>query len=628
MNTPRILRIDIETRSRVDLLKSGVYRYVECPDFEILMCAWSDDLENVHLAVGREEIDAIPGLYDSDTFIVAHNANFERICFSAHLGLPVGEYLDPRRFIDTAALAAIYGYPRSLEKSAEALGGPKKDAAGTALIKFFSIPRRDGKFNQPEDDLEKWQQFCDYCVQDVHTMNGIEEQLLPEGEIALPGAEESIYISDQLVNDRGILLDVEMAEAAVESAETNRMVQELRIIKLTGVQNPGSVQQMSSWLATVGVDLPDLKKATVEKFLGSKKLASHPQAELIREVLSLRLELALVASSKYSAALARVNSDGRVRGSFQYFGAHTGRWAGRGVQLQNLPSASLDKDHPRPDELIAQTIVDLKVSGDTTPNELKSLVRSMFVGPYTVVDYSAIEARVLAWLADERWALDAFSAGRDIYVETAERMGQGMTRKEGKVAVLALGYNGGVGSLEAMGAEGSEEQLRFLVNQWRDANPRITRLWPQMEESFKRGGKVGKLMTVHRDGRDRMIELPSGRSLVYHDVRGRKEVDQWGRERIRLTYLDPQKPGFRKDTYGGRLTENVTQAVARDILAEALVRLHASDYQVALHVHDEIGVEGLHPISEITRIMTTGSDWTEGLPLDAEGYHCPRYRKD
>lgn len=453
-------------------------------------------------------------------------------------------------------------------------------------------------------------------------MNGIERELLPEGQDILPYSEEAIYQADQKILDQGIEVDLEMAELAVSAAETNSMVQSLRISELTGVLNPGSVQQMGEWLASRGIAVPDLKKATVEKLLEQGGLP-----EDVEEVLRLRLELALVASKKYSAALDRVNSDGRLRGSFQYFGAHTGRWAGRGVQLQNLPSAALDKDHPDPDALIESTILDLKTSGEASPLALKSLVRSMFLGPYTVVDYSAIEARVLAWLAGEQWALDAFAAGRDIYVETAERMGQGMTRKEGKVAVLALGYNGGVGSLEAMGAEGSEEQLRFLVNQWREANQHITRLWPQMEQSFKRGGPVGKLMRVHKDGRDRHIELPSGRMISYHDVRGKKTIDQWGREVIRISYLDPQMPGFRKDTYGGRLTENVTQAVARDILAEALVRLQSRGYTIVGHVHDEILVLGEHPVAEVSSIMSEDPGWAGGLPLAAEGYHCPRYRK-
>jgi len=338
MNTPKLLRVDIETRSSTDLIKSGVYAYVEDPDFEILMCAWSDDLETVQIAIGREEIDAIPGLYDPDVTIVAHNANFERICFSAHLGMPVGEYLDPRRFIDTAALAAIYGYPRKLEKVAEALGGPKKDAAGTALIKLFSVPnarrkkRPDGQynppgsFNQPEHFPEEWKAFCDYCVQDVHTMNGIEKELLPEGETTLPFGEEEVYVSDQLVNDQGIEVDTDMAELAVNAAETNSMVQSLRISELTGVVNPGSVQQMMEWLTGQGLEVKDLKKATVEQLLEAEDL-DH----VVREVLELRLELALVAAKKYSAALDRVSSDGPLRGPFQNFGAHTGSWAGRGV---------------------------------------------------------------------------------------------------------------------------------------------------------------------------------------------------------------------------------------------------------------------------------------------------------
>lgn len=621
MHTPNYLYLDLETKSRVDLKKSNVYRYVEDDEFDILMAIWSTDLETVHVEFGSEAINSIPGLWDPETTIVAHNAPFERIALSAYHGLPVGEYLDPRRFIDTMAIAAQQGYPRSLDKLAKALGTALKDSAGTALINFFCKPRRDGTFNTAADNPEKWDQFVEYGRQDVVTLIEVHEKLTLEGSEDLIPMERDILLVDQLINDSGITVDTDMVETAVDAADLNRMVQELRITELTGMPNPGSNAQMMRYLTLSGLKPKNLQKATVDALL--KKDLDPVQ----REVLELRVELALVAAKKYTAALDRVNSDGKLRGTFQYFGAHTGRWSGRGVQLQNLPSTTLDKDHPDLDQLIGETVLDMKLSGEADAVTLKALVRSMFTGPFTVVDYSAIEARVLAWLADERWALDAFSAGRDIYVETAERMGQGMTRKEGKVAVLALGYNGGIGSLEAMGAEGSEEQLRFLVNQWRDANQRITRMWPKLEDAFKYGSSVGKFLKVEKDGRDRAITLPSGRQLIYHDVRGRREVDQWGRDRLRLSYLDPQMPGMRKDTYGGRLTENVTQAVARDILAQAMVRLHDRGYTTTLHVHDEIGLLGTHPVDEISSIMTEDPGWASGLPLDAEGYHCPRYRK-
>lgn len=622
MDTPNILWLDIETRSRVDLKKSNVYRYVEDPDFKILMCAWSLNDSPVEIVTDQEDIRDIPGLLDPETIIVAHNAAFERICFSQFAGLPVGEYLPASRFICTMALAALGGYPRKLEDLAKGLGVAAKDAAGTVLINFFCKPNRKGEFNSPEDNPEKWQQFLDYCVQDVIVLREVHRVLDDKGLFDLTPMEREIYNVDQKINDGGAEVDLEMAELAVEASDNNRMIQELRISEISGIHNPGSGPQMTEWLASKGVKTPNLQKDTVTKLL---KEATDP---VVREVLELRQEIALVAAKKYTAATDRLNSDDRLRGTFQYFGAHTGRWSGRGVQLQNLPSASLDKDHEQPDLLIANTILDLKLTGEADANTLKALVRSMFVGPFTVVDYAAIEARVLAWLAGEKWALEAFRAGRDIYVETAERMGQGMTRKEGKVAVLALGYNGGTGSLEAMGAEGSEEQLRFLVNQWRDANTRITAMWPIMEESFKHGGSVGKYITIRKDKRDRIVVLPSGREIIYHDVRGRREIDQWGRDRLRLSYLDPQVPGYRKDTYGGRLTENVTQAVARDILAEAMVRLDKQGYEIALHVHDEIGVAGTHPIDVISQIMSVDPGWAKGLPLDAEGYHCPRYRKD
>lgn len=622
MKPTNVLDIDIETRSRVDLKKSNAYAYVEDSDFKILMAAYSYNDGPVQLVTDEDDIWDIPGLFDPDTVVVAHNAAFERVCFSAFSGLPVGHYLEPGRFLCTQALGSMKGYPRSLEKMAAALGVEAKDGAGTALINFFCKPNRKGEFNSPEDHPEKWQQFKDYCVQDVVVLQGIRKALDPDNLLALPDGEEEVYNTDQQVNDGGLDVDTDLCEIAMDAADLNRMVQEIRISELTGVANPGSGPQMLGWLQGQGVAVDNLRAATVTQLLEDSSLSP-----VVREVLELRQELALVASKKYGAALDRVNSDGRLRGTFQYFGAHTGRWAGRGVQLQNLPSASLSDDEDAVDQIIGEAVADLKQTRQADAQTLKALVRPMFTGPFTVVDYSAIEARVLAWLAGEQWVLEAFAKGRDIYVETASRMGPTMTRKEGKVAVLALGYNGGVGSLQAFNAEGSTDQLQGLVNKWREANSKITRFWPILEDAFKHGSAAGKLIRVEKDGRDRAVVLPSGRSIEYHDVRGKKERDQWGRERVRLSYLDPQKPGFRKDTYGGRLTENVTQAVARDILALAMVRLQQRGYKIAFHVHDEIGLEGTFPIDEVSSIMSEDPGWAKGLPLSAEGYHCPRYRK-
>jgi DNA polymerase len=623
------LYIDIETYSSVDIKKNSVYKYAAAPDFLILMAAWAIDDGPVQIALDPGDINAIPGLWDDQVEKVAHNAAFERICFSAFLrevadwvgqDIEPHEYLRPEDWTDTMALASEWGYPKSLGQLAKALGAEEKDEAGTRLINLFCKPNRKGQRTLPEDKPEEWQQFIAYCGQDVETLRDVHHKL-PDWPTE---TERQTYLVDQYINDRGIAVDVEMARSAVATAEDNRMVDEIEFMRLTKVQNPGSNPQVLGWLKDQGVPATNLQAATVTELLAGDDLTPK-----VRRVLELRQDLALVAAKKYSAALDRVNADGRLRGAFAFFGAHTGRWAGRGVQLQNLPSATLGgKDAPdhEIETAIAVGVLDLKLGLGADAHTLKALVRAMFTGPLTVVDYASIEARVLAWLAGEEWALGAFADGRDIYVETAERMG-GMTRKEGKVAVLALGYNGGVNSLRAMGADGSDKQLQRLVTQWRNANPAIVDLWAEMDSAFKAGdASVGDYMYVEKDGNDRLIRLPSGRAVVYHDVRQKWQETQFGRRRV-ADFADPKGPGFRTATYGGRLCENVTQAVARDILADALVRLHGKGYPIALHVHDEVGIDGDYPVDEIVRVMTDKPAWAKGLPIAAEGYKCRRYRK-
>ena len=618
-----ILYCDIETYSDVDLKKSNVYRYVASPQFQILFAWWAVDDEPLQLALGADAVAAIPHLWDDDVTKVAHNAAFERVCFSEFIrrreGGPEG-YLPPEPWLDTMALASEAGYPKSLGHLAVALGAEPKDEAGTRLINLFCRPNRKGHRTLPEEKPAEWQAFLDYGRQDVATLRDVHSKL--------PGwpteMERQVYLADQRINDTGIPVDVEMAALAVATAEDNRMVDELEIMALTGISNPGSNPQMLGWLRAQGVEVANLQAATVEALLQDPD--SLPGAT--ERVLELRQELALVAAKKYSAALDRVNEDGRLRGSFQFFGAHTGRWAGRGVQLQNLPSATLgEKDAPdhEIETAIAAGVLDLKLGAGASAHTLKALVRAMFTGPFTVVDYAAIEARVVAWLAGEEWALGAFADGRDIYVETAERMG-GLTRKEGKVAVLALGYNGGINSLRVMGAQGNDKHLQFLVTQWRNANRAIVDLWAEMNNAFVTGDMaVGDHMYVEKDGADRLVRLPSGRAVVYHDLKARWKDTQYGRKRV-VSFADPKGPGFRTDTYGGKLCENVTQAVARDILAEALVRLQQNGLEVVGHVHDEVLVRG-GSVPQVTAIMVEKPVWAAGLPIAAEGFSAARYRK-
>lgn len=606
-----ILDLDIETYSTVDLPKANVYAYVEDPAFEVMMCAWSLNGSPIEVVEGEDKIDMIPGLWDSEVKKVAHGAQFERICFSRMRGLPVGEYLPPEDWFDTMAVAREYGYPASLANLATALGADPKDTAGTRLINLFCKPNR-GKRVMSHQKPEQWQQFVEYCRQDVATLQDV-RRLLPGWPSAF---ERDLWYVDQRINDRGIRVDLPLARKAVQAANENAEVTRREMIEITGVENPGSVQQLSGWLAENGCPLPDMQAETVTRAL---RVAQPPE---VTRVLELRQELALVASNKFEAALRGVSIDGRLRGQFVFHGAHTGRWSSKGVQVHNLAKKSfVDKNDETDWAMINACITDLLYDFGAHPETLKKLVRPMFFIDGTICDLSAIEARVLAWLAGEQWVLDAFLANRDLYVETANRMGGGMGRPEGKIAVLALGYQGAVGSIRNMGYGGREgdanyktdAEIKRIVLKWRRTNPNIVKFWERLERAFRTGGTVGKI-TVEVDGSTRRIRLPSGRALHYHKVATGQ----------RLTYQHAR--GYREDTYGGRLTENVTQAVARDILADILIRLDAAGYPIVSHVHDEADVESTD-LEGIKAIMETGPAWAKGLPLAASAMLAERYTK-
>lgn len=595
------LHLDIETFSATDLPSAGTYRYAEDPLFEILMCAWTTDGVDYHLAVGEDEVRAIPGLFTDD--IVAHNAAFERVCFSALEGTGLH---DSKRYVDTMAIASANGLPAKLELLAKALKVDAKDSAGTRLINTFSKLNRGSRI-YPEDRPEAWEEFKAYCVQDVRVLYQVHQAMTDRRT----RTEKLIYLTDQRINDRGIRVDLDLAERAIEQVDINATEMREEFTALTGVENPGSGKQVLAWFEADGYPLPNLQKETVAKHL---ELVTDPTQ---RRALEIRQGLALTASAKYAAALNMACHDGRVRGSLRYYGAHTGRWSGKGVQLQNLPSLSFTDDEGEWDQAGEEKAVDTLLSGGRVdPTTLKKLVRPMFLGPFTVADYSAIEARVLAWLASEEWALQAFKAGEDIYVAQAKRLGEGFTRKEGKVATLALGYQGAVGSLLAMGASGTEDELLTLVKAWRKANKRIVNFWYRLEDVFWSGGAVGQFVQVDKDGTDRHIILPSKRRLIYRSVK--KNADG------RVSFLSPR--GFRQETYGGKLTENVTQATARDVLAEALVRLEKAGVPVVSHVHDEVLAETTDQ-GTVVSIMTKNPRWAVGLPLAAEADVMYRYGK-
>lgn len=620
------LYIDIETYSATSL-DYGVYRYASDPSFDILMAAYSVDGGPIELAFTRDEVLAIPGLTDPAVLKIAHNAAFERICFSRYLGLPHGEYLPPEEWHDTMVVAAEHGRPQGLGMLAKALGAEQKDAAGTRLINLFCKPTRKGERPRSEDHPAEWLDFIFYCEQDVATLIDVHARL--EGLGGWPTqTEQDVFHADQRINDRGIRIDSHMAREAVRVADLNEVEMKQRVRDITGgaVDNAGSVPQMLKWLKGEGLPASNVRAATLDSLLEGD-LAPHQ-----REVLELRQELALAASKKYGAALGAVMRDSRIRGSFRFFGAHTGRWSGRGTQLQNLPRAAMETEaHAE------AAILDLKMGAQLSQLELKKLVRPMFTGPFTVVDYAAIEARVIAWLSSETWALDAFRDHRDIYVETAERMstpGHQLTRFQGKVAVLALGYNGGVNSLRAMGADGNDEELQALVVQWRRANPRIVQLWSSLGDAFGEGGKAGPHLHVTHSTtgtrRNAHLHLPSGRAITYQAIKWEKYPGtdfKTGKTKMKEGWRYAMPSGGRMGTYGGRLAENATQAVARDLMAEALVRLERLGYPVVGHVHDEVIIDGEHDVEEIKKIMCELPAWASGLPVDGEGFTCARYRK-
>ncbi len=650
-----VLHLDIETRSRVDLRKYGVYRYVEDPDWWILMAAWALDDGPVRVAFTAEELDTIPGLWDRDVLKMAHNANFERVNFSrlhhALHGGPWPSFLHPREWDDSQALAAEHGYPQMLKYLAPAVGGEEKDEAGTRLINLFSKPNRAGGWNTPQTHPEQWAEFVAYCRQDVSTMRDALSRM-PSWPTR---AERATWIADQLVNDRGIRVDLPMVQESIRAAEENTEDARDEVVKISGVQNPGSVIQLLAWLNEQGLrSVGDLQAATVEKALKSRAVNSGSEkANRVRRVLELRQELALATSKKYTAITGAVSCDQRLRGQFRFFGAHTGRWSGRGVQLQNLAREALGshkiqgeacscglqgatEEHASRanDAEVEATVLDLLLGERVDNATLKKLVRSSFLLGGVVVDYAAIEARVIAWLAGEEWALKAFRDGRDIYVETAERMGRVLgttfTRAQGKVAVLALGYQGGIGSLRAMGAEGTDEDLQKLVDAWRAANPSIVAFWAALQEAFRKGGRAGRLR-VEIHGWDSHVILPSGRAVVYHNVilddRVRVKVGAKYKAKTADTFADPKIPNGRTLTYGGRLAENATQAVARDLLAAALVRLERAGFEPVGHVHDEVLVQGTEDVAEVSRLMCQSPTWADGLPVDGEGFRAYRYKK-
>jgi DNA polymerase bacteriophage-type len=598
------LLLDCETYATVDLKAVGAHRYVEDPFFEVLMCAWSTDGETVQVAVGSD-VALIPGLDDPDVLKVAHNASFDRLVLSKALGYPNGKYLPVEQWSDTAARAAAAGLPRGLDKLASTLGVTLKDQAGTRLINLFCKPHKTRGRTYPIDAPEQWAEFVNYCKQDVLALIDV-DRALPR----LSDFEHALWVISEQINDRGIAVDLALAQAAVDVDDINRGRVMKRMRTITDVENPNSQPQLLKWFQDNGAEVENLQAETM------KNLAK--QGGTLGTVAKLRQQLALTTAKKYQAALDRACHDSRVRGAFMYWGAHTGRWSGRGMQLQNLTRSEYGQD------VLDAIRLDLTMGLGAGPRELRSLIRSTFVGPFAVADFAQIEARVLAWLADERWALRAFADGRDIYVETATKMGSRYTRQDGKTAVLALGYQGSLGALRRMGADGSDEELLGLVSSWRNANRHIVRFWRLLEEAFVNGGNAERIK-VNVYGSDRHILLPSGRELIYRGVRVTSDGT--------IMFKDPR--GFVSDTYGGKLTENCLAGDSlvltdrgwlplQDLPADSLVwdGVEWVTHGGLLYngEHQTVAVDGVRMTPE-HRVLTTegwqsasscaGSDWAE-----------------
>lgn len=652
-----VLCIDIETYSEVDLVSSGVYAYAQDPSFEIMLFGYSLDgapVEVVDFASGELLPDSVYYLLtDPNALKTAYNANFERTCLAEWFALQ----MRPEQWRDTKILAAELGLPGSLAEVGAALGLPEdkqKLKEGKELIRYFAKPCKATKANGgrtrnlPEHAPDKWAKYIEYNRQDVVAEMAITGKCLP-----YLGSwweeEQDLWEIDQEINDRGVRLDRQLAVRAVELDQRmkNRLIAEAK--GLTGMENPKSPVQIKAWIKQeTGIEPESIAKDQIAPLL--ERVGDAPKVE---RFLEIRGQLAKTSTAKYSKMLECVCPDGRIRGLTQFYGANrTGRWAGRLVQMQNLPQNKLpDAELDAARTILRSGQLELFESlFDDPASTLSQLIRTAFVPEpgkmFVVADFSAIEARVLAWLAGEKWRLEVFEQGGDIYCASASKMFKvpvekhgvnGHLRQKGKIAELALGYGGAEGALKAMGAlnMGLEEQeLRPLVSQWREANPRITKFWWHVDECARKLIRTGTAQTVQPNLKMRKtgpllrIQLPSGRELAYVSPR----ID----EEDNITYKGTiQGTGGwgRIETYGPKLVENIVQATARDCLAESMRRLSSVGVKIVFHVHDEVicevdAGEADLQLKMISILMGEPIDWAPGLPMRADGYTCGYYKKD
>lgn len=644
----RILEMDIETYSDVDLIKCGVYAYADSPAFEVLLFAYSFDGEEtkvIDLAQGEKlpaEVEF--AIFDESIIKTAFNANFERTCLSKHFG----RQISPKSWHCSAVQAAMLALTRSLEDVGAVLGLEKqKMKEGKDLIRYFCVPCKPTKTNGgrtrnlPCHAPEKWELFKTYCKRDVDVEKAIRYKLR---NFPIPKSEMEVYRLDQEINDRGILVDKKLVEQAVAGDLLLKEIVTKRAYELTGLENPNSVAQIKGWLEGKGVEVDSLSKQAVTE------LIRESDGE-VEELLKLRLLMAKTSVKKYEAIERSVCSDGRVHGLLQFYGANrTGRWAGRLVQVQNLPQNHIvDLELAR--NLVKQgRFEDVELLYDSTPKVLSELIRTAFIPKpgcrFLVADFSAIEARVLAWLAGEQWRLDVFSSHGKIYEASAsamfhvpiEEIKKGSPlRQKGKIAELALGYGGSVGALTSMGALNMglvEEELAPLVSTWRSANPHITQFWWDVDAAAikavteKKQTRVGKISFEYKSG-ILFATLPSGRKLAY--VKPRMALNKFDRKGLTYEGIGESGKWGRIETYGPKLVENIVQGTARDLLAEAMLRLKKRGFDIVMHIHDEAVLEvpeGVSSVEEVCTIMAEQPEWAKGLPLRADGYECAFYKKD
>jgi len=644
----RVLEIDIETYSDVDLIKCGVYAYADSPAFEVLLFAYSYDggeTQVIDLAQGEELPEEVTeAVFDEGVVKTAFNANFERICLSKHFG----RQISPESWHCSAVQAAMLALPRSLEDVGVVLGlEQQKMKEGKELIRYFCMPCKPTKANGgrtrnlPCHAPEKWELFKTYCVRDVDVEKGIRRKLQ---HFLIAESEMELYRLDQKINDRGVLVDRELVRQAVSCNLLYKDIVTKRAYELTGLENPNSVAQIKSWLGENGVEIESLSKKAVAGLI-------EESDGKVQELLRLRLLMAKTSVKKYEAIERSVCPDGRVHGLLQFYGANrTGRWAGRLVQVQNLPQNHI------PDLELARSLVkqgrfeDVELLYDSMPNVLSELIRTAFIPKpgyrFVVADFSAIEARVLAWLSGEKWRLEVFASHGKIYEASAsamfhvpiEEVTKGSPlRQKGKISELALGYGGSIGALTSMGALDmglAEEELAPLVSAWRSANPHIMQFWWNVDVAAvkavmeKRKVRVGRIAFEYKSG-ILFVELPSGRKLSY--VKPRMALNKFGRNGLAYEGITENKKWNRIETYGPKLVENIVQGTARDLLAEAMLRVEERGYPIVMHCHDEIIAEvpeGTGSVEEMCAVMAVRPEWADGLPLRADGYECAFYKKE